>query len=98
MVCLALELVGPWVVLGFTLGMEAFGEHLLISVPWSFWCSQDLDLSLMLLVFSLILTVASRLLHSYSRDDKTYRLMVKRLSIMRDTQRVTWRTKEGGGR
>ena len=27
------------------------------------WCSQDLDLSLLPLVFSLILTVASRLLH-----------------------------------
>jgi len=26
MVCLALELVGPWVVLGFSVGMEAFGE------------------------------------------------------------------------
>ena len=24
MVCLALELVGPWVVLGFIVGMEAF--------------------------------------------------------------------------
>ena len=26
MVCLALELVGPWVVLGFSVGMEAFDE------------------------------------------------------------------------
>ena len=25
MVCLALELVGPWVELGFSVGMEAFG-------------------------------------------------------------------------
>ena len=25
LVCLALELVGPWVVLGFSVGMEAFG-------------------------------------------------------------------------
>ena len=25
-VCLALELVGPWLVLGFSVGMEAFGE------------------------------------------------------------------------
>ena len=24
-VCLALELIGPWVVLGFSVGMEAFG-------------------------------------------------------------------------
>ena len=35
MVCLALELGGPWVVLGFSVGMEAFDEHMLISVPWS---------------------------------------------------------------
>ena len=35
MVCFALELVGPWVVLGFSVGMEAFDELLLINVPWS---------------------------------------------------------------
>ena len=34
MVCLALELVGPWVVLGFSVGMEAFDELLSINVPW----------------------------------------------------------------
>ena len=34
MVCLALELVGPWVVLGFGVCMEAFDELLLINVPW----------------------------------------------------------------
>ena len=34
MVCLALELVGPWVMLGFSVGMEAFDELLLINVPW----------------------------------------------------------------
>ena len=34
-VCLALELVGPWVVLGFSVGMEAFDELLSINVPWS---------------------------------------------------------------
>ena len=33
MVCLALELVGPWVVLGFSVGMEAFDELLSINVP-----------------------------------------------------------------
>ena len=31
-VCLALELVGPWVVLGFSVGMEAFDELLSINV------------------------------------------------------------------
>ena len=46
-----------------------------------------MDLSLLLLVFSLILTVASRLLYPYSTDDKTSRLMVKRVSTVRDTQR-----------
>ena len=35
MVCLALELVGPWVVLGFSVGMEAFDDLLSINVPWS---------------------------------------------------------------
>ena len=44
-----------------------------------------MDLSLLLLVFSLIITVASRLLHLYSTDDKTNRL--KSFSTVRDTQR-----------
>ena len=44
-------------------------------------------LSLLPLAFSLILTVASRLLHPYSTDDKTSRLMVKRFSTVRDIQR-----------
>ena len=35
MVCLDLELVGPWMVLSFSVGMEAFDELLLINVPWS---------------------------------------------------------------
>ena len=35
MVCLALELVGSWVVLGFSVGMEAFDDLLSINVPWS---------------------------------------------------------------
>ena len=46
-----------------------------------------MGLSLLPLVFSLILTVASRLLHPYSTDDKTSRLMVKRFSTVKDTQR-----------
>ena len=46
-----------------------------------------MDLSLLPLAFSLILTVASRLLHPYSTDDKTSRLMMKRFSTVRDTQR-----------
>ena len=33
MVCLSLELVGPWVVLGFSISMEAFDEFLSINAP-----------------------------------------------------------------
>ena len=42
MVCVALELVGPWVVLGFSVSMEAFDELQSINVPWirEFSCSQ----------------------------------------------------------
>ena len=46
-----------------------------------------MDISLLPLAFSLILTVASRLLHPYSTEDKTSRLMVKQFSTARDTQR-----------
>ena len=46
-----------------------------------------MDLSLLPLAFSLILTVASRVLHPYSTDAKTFRLMVKRFSTVGDTQR-----------
>ena len=46
-----------------------------------------MDLSLLPLAFSLILTVVSRLLHPYNTNDKTSRLMVKRFSTVRDTQR-----------
>ena len=68
MVYLALELVGPWVVPGFSVATEAFDELLSINVPWIF-------------------TVASRLLHLYSTDDKTSRLKMKSFSTLRDTQR-----------
>ena len=46
-----------------------------------------MDLSLLPLVFNLIFTVSSRLLHPYCTDDKTSRLMEKRFSTVRDTQR-----------
>ena len=46
-----------------------------------------MDLSLLLLVFCLIFTVASRLLHLYSTIDKTPRLKIKSFSTVRDTQR-----------
>ena len=34
MVCFALELVGPWVMFGFSVGMVTFDELLSINVPW----------------------------------------------------------------
>ena len=46
-----------------------------------------MDLSLLPLVFSLIFTVASRLLHINSTIDKTSMLKMKSFSTVRDTQR-----------
>ena len=46
-------------------------------------------MSLLPLVFSLILTIASRLLHLYSTDDKSSSLMMKSFSTVRDTRRGT---------
>ena len=46
-----------------------------------------MDVSLLPLAFSLILTVASRLLYPYSTNDKTSRLMGKSFSTVRDTHR-----------
>ena len=57
-----------------------------------------LDLSLLPLAFSLILTVASRLLHPYHTDGKTSRLMEKRFSTVRDTQRDSQSYMEKGRR
>ena len=60
-----------------------------------------MDLSLLLLVFSVIFTVVSRLLLLYSTVDKTSGLKMKSFSTVRDTQetlhvshRVTWRREE----
>ena len=83
MVCLALELIGPCVVLGFSVGMEAFDELLSVNVPWS----QGLYLSLLLPVISLIFTVVSKLLLLYSTIDKTSTLKMKSFSTVRVTQR-----------
>ena len=46
-----------------------------------------MDLSLLPLVFSLILTLASRFLHPYKTSDKTSGLMMKRFPTVRDTWR-----------
>ena len=53
----------------------------------SFLVFSSFGLSLLPLAFSLILTVVSRLLHPYSTNDKTSRLMVKKFSTVGDTQR-----------
>ena len=90
MVCLALKFTGPWVVVGFSVGMEAFGRSLTTQCSvysGVFWCSQVLGLSLLPLYFSFILPVVTRLLQLYSTDNKTSRLMVKRFSTVRDNQR-----------
>ena len=89
MVCLALELVGPCVVLGFSVGMEVFDELLSINVPWS----QGLDLNLLLPVIGLIFTVVSKLL-LYSTIDKTSTLKMKSFSTVRVTQRGSQRYME----
>ena len=65
------------------------------------WCSQVLDLSPLTLVFSLTFTVASRLFHLCSTNDKTSRLKMKSspdLGTPREVHRVTWRKEEGGGK
>ena len=46
-----------------------------------------MHLNLLLLVFSVIFTVVSRLLLLYSTVDKTARLKMKSFSTVRDTQR-----------
>ena len=94
MVCLTLELVGPWVVLGFSVGMEAFDELLSVNIPWS----QGLDLSLLLPVISLIFTVVSKLLLLYRTTDKTSRLKMKSFSTVRVTQRGSQRYMKRRGR
>ena len=53
-----------------------------------------MDLRFLPLAFSPSLTVASRLLHPYSIDDKTSRLMVKQFSTARNIQRDSLSYKE----
>ena len=54
-------------------------------------------LSLLPLDFSLILAVASRVLQLYLTDNKTSRLMVKRFSTVRDTQKGSQSYMKGSG-
>ena len=90
MVCLALKVVGCWAELGFSVGMEAFGWALTDKLSLEsgvLWHSQVFDLSLLPLVFSLIFTVASRLLYLYSTIGKTSRLKIESFSTVRETQK-----------
>ena len=68
-------------------GFWTVSYYLKFHVVRSFLVFQVLGLSLLPLDFSFILPVVSRLLQPYSTDNKTSRLMVKRLSPIRDTQR-----------
>ena len=57
-----------------------------------------MDLSLLLLIFSLTFTVVSRLLLLYSTVDETSRLKMKSFSTVRDTQRGSQSYMEKGRR
>ena len=84
MVCLALELVGSWVAWfqGRYGGFWMSSYRLMFPGVRSSLVFSGFGLKT--LVFSLFLTVASRLLHLYSIDDKTSRLMMKSFSTVRD--------------
>ena len=62
---------------------------LMFCVVRSFLVFSGFGLSLLPLDFSFILPVVLRLLQLYSTDNKTSRLMAKRFSPMRDTQRAS---------
>ena len=86
-----------WYVLLWTL--FTLGWCLVSMYVWSYQLMfagvrSSLVLSLLPLAFSLILTVSSTLLHIYSTGDKTSRLMMKRVSTVRDSRRVTQSYKE----
>ena len=86
--------VGPCVVLGFSVSMEAFDELLSINVPWSQEFPGVRDLSLLLPVIGLNFTVVSKLLLLYSTTDKTSTLKMKSFSTVRVTQRGSQRYME----
>ena len=88
--CVALELVGSPVDLGFSVCMETLGWALVYQCSMEsgvLWCSKVLELSLLPLDFSPLLAVASRLLHPCRTEDKTLWLMVKQLSRAMNTER-----------
>ena len=86
MVCLALKLVGPWVVPGFSVGMEACDELLSIGVRSSLMFS-GFVLKPPASGFQFYFYRVSRLLLLYHTVDKTSRLKMKSFSTLKDTQR-----------
>ena len=75
----------------FNLINMCLGVFHLVSLVWDSLGFLDLGgyflQSFLPLAFNFILTIGSRLLHPYSTDDKTSRLMLKQFSTVRDTQR-----------
>ena len=63
--------------------------YLKFHVVRSFLVFSGFGLNLLPLDFSFIVPVVSRLLQLYSTDNKTSRLMAKKFSPVRDTQRVS---------
>ena len=79
MVCLALELVGSWVVLGFSVGMEAFGLSLTNECSLEsgvLWCSQVLSLIVEKL-FIINLDILSLVLYRWRSLEATIRIILK---------------------
>ena len=75
--------------------------QLMVNGVTNFLVFSSFRFKLLSLAFSLILTVASGLLHLYSTDGKTSRLIVKRFSKVRDTQRGSqsyMKKRRGSGR
>ena len=87
MVCLALELVGFWVELGFSVGFWMSFCQLMVPGVRSFLVFSSFGFKPPASGFSLILRVASRLLHPYYTNDKASRLMMKTFAKVRDIQR-----------
>ena len=79
-------------------GFWTVSYYLMFPVVRSFLVFSDLGLGLLPLDFSFILPVVSRLLQLYSTDNKTSRLMAKRFSPVRDTQRGSQIYKKRRGR
>ena len=72
---------------GFSVGMEAFGRSHYLKFHVVFLVFSGFGLKSPASGFQFYSSVVSRLLQLYSTDNKTSRLMAKRFSAVRDTQR-----------